>query len=374
MTRSIKIATGACALLATLSLVDGCRGPAPAATPLPRYELNEAVIAENLDLADDPEGRTALAQALTETFGSLHAPRYFVLDEWQREGFDPNRWPRGAAGREAVGERPTLAESAARYTQRCARCHGFSGGGDGPMAARLQTRPRDYRHGVFKRTPLARGARPRHADLVRTLMEGIAGTAMPAWEAVFTPAEFTGLADFVRLLAIRGETERMTIVDYDAYDGFDRAAFLANYELVVARWRTGGDQLIDPGPPPQATPERIAHGRFLFQDPQGAACIRCHGREGHGDGDSALVPDPLTGEPVPFRDEWGEAIRPRDLVCTPLRFGDRPQDLFRRIHAGINGTPMPSHGGLLVTQQDGERHNLGPDDIWDLVFYVQSLR
>lgn len=242
------------------------------------------------------------------------------------------------------------------------------------MAARLDTRPRDYRHGVFKKTPLADRARPRHADLVRTLVEGIAGTAMPAWGTVFTPEEFAGLAEFVRLLAIRGETERLAIVDYDAYDGFDREAFLEGYRLVVSRWRASEGFLIDPGPPPTATPERIAHGRALFHDPRGAACVRCHGKEGHGDGDAALVPDPLTGELVPFQDEWGNPIRPRDLVCSPLRFGDRPEDLFRRIHAGINGTPMPAHGGLLVTEPDGSRHTLDADDIWDLVLYVQSLR
>ncbi|MDP6410535.1 MAG: c-type cytochrome [Planctomycetota bacterium] len=375
----IKIAAGVCSLAATLLLLDGCRGPDPAAPRHSHFELNEAEIAGNPDLAEDPEARIALSRALTETFGSLAVPRYLVLDDWRRQGFDPNRWPMGESaeeGAEALGEeqRPSLAESAALYAGRCARCHGFSGGGNGPMAARLDTRPRDYRHGVFKKTPLAHGSRPRHEDLVRMLADGISGTAMPSWGPHLTVAEIAGLADFVRLLAIRGETERMAIIDYDAFDGFDQDAFRGYYELVVTRWLGGGEQLILPGHRPEATPERIAHGESLFLDPRGAGCVRCHGREGHGDGEASLVPDPLTGEPVPFLDEWGNPIRPRDLVCSPLRFGERPEDLFRRIHEGINGTPMPAHGGLLVTEPDGTRHSLNDEDIWDLVFYVQSLR
>jgi len=231
------------------------------------------------------------------------------------------------------------------------------------MASRLRPRPRDYRYGVFKRTPLANRARPRQEDLVRTLEEGIAGTAMPSWGARLSPAEVAGLADYVRLLAIRGETERMAIFDYDGGDGLDQEAFRESYELSVDRWRAGDEQLIVPGVAPEATPERIARGRALFQDPGGANCVRCHGSLGHGDGDAALVLDPVTGESVPFRDEWGDPIRPRDLVCAPIRFGDRPENLYRRIWAGINGTPMPAHDGLL-----------SEDETWDLVLYVLSLR
>ena len=35
-------------------------------------------------------------------------------------------------------------DAASMYKMYCARCHGFSGNGDGPDAASLQTRPRDF--------------------------------------------------------------------------------------------------------------------------------------------------------------------------------------------------------------------------------------
>ena len=270
---------------------------------------------------------------------------------------------------------PTPAQAADVFQRRCSHCHGAWGGGDGPMAARQATRPRDYRRGTFKKTPLADKARPRHADLLKTLNEGIGGTAMPRFEGRFSYAQMAALADHVRYLAIRGETAYLTTVDYDPYDGFDPAALRENYDFVLDRWGAGEDSLVRLGSrPPAETPERVAHGRALFLDRNGAACVRCHGELGHGDGPASEVYNPETDRVEPFLDDWGNRIRPRDLVCSPYRFGSRPVDLFHRIHSGINGTPMPSHFGTVVTEADGTRHPLGEDDIWDLVFFVRSLR
>jgi mono/diheme cytochrome c family protein len=351
------------AVLPLALLLGACQGaaaPAPkaAARAAPRYALNEPALSASEELAFDAAGRAALERALTDTFGTPERPRYLVLAEWREQGFDPNAWPE-----ESPEPSADLAESAALFRARCARCHGISGGGDGPMASRLRTRPRDYRRGAFKKTPLSDRARPRHEDLVRTLEEGIADTAMPSWGPRLSSAEIAGLADYVRLLAIRGETERMAIFDFDAERGLDPAAFREAYALAVERWRTGGEHVIPTGAAPPSTPERIARGRALFHEPGGANCVRCHGSEGHGDGEASRVLDPLTGESVPFRDEWGNPIRPRDLVCAPYRFGSDPEDLYRRVFAGINGTPMPAHSGLLQEE-----------DIWDLVLYVRSLQ
>lgn len=368
-------ATAAAALSALLFLLThGCRSAAAPGGdgPPARYERNAAALAERADLAGDPALLAALERALERCLGTPGAPRYRVLSEWRAAGFDPNCWPDAELVSDAA-ERPPLAESAELFRARCARCHGISGGGDGPMARRLRTRPRDYRHGTFKRKPLERSERPRLVDLVETLMTGIPGTAMPAWQARLSRAEIEGLAEYVRLLAIRGETERMALLDLEAGEPFDEGIVREAYALAVERWRNAGSP-IDPGPPPGATPARVAHGAELFRSPMGAGCVRCHGPEGHGNGTAALAPDPRTGEPVPLRDEWGNPIRPRDLVCATIRFGDTPQDLYRRIHAGIAGTPMPAHAGAWVSEPDGERHPLGPDDIWDLVLFVRSLR
>ena len=59
---------------------------------------------------------------------------------------------------------------------------------------------------------------------------------------------------------------------------------------------------------------------------------------------------------------WGFPAKPRDLRQGQWFGGDEPEDLYRRIHAGIKGTPMPAMGEVLTS-----------DEIWDLVAYVESL-
>ena len=63
-----------------------------------------------------------------------------------------------------------------------------------------------------------------------------------------------------------------------------------------------------------------------------------------------------------LHDEWGNPLKPRNLTLGQYRGGRRPIDLFRRMYAGIKGTPMPKFGGAL---KDAE--------IWDIVNYVMSL-
>jgi mono/diheme cytochrome c family protein len=64
-----------------------------------------------------------------------------------------------------------------------------------------------------------------------------------------------------------------------------------------------------------------------------------------------------------LHDFWGNPLPPRDLTKGQYRGGRRPIDLFRRIHAGIKGTPMPAFGGTVLKDED----------IWDVVNYVMSI-
>ncbi|MEM8865364.1 MAG: c-type cytochrome, partial [Planctomycetota bacterium] len=52
----------------------------------------------------------------------------------------------------------------------------------------------------------------------------------------------------------------------------------------------------------------------------------------------------------------------RVLAGGVLRGGKHPIDLYRAIHQGIAGSPMPGVGDAV-----------SEDDIWNLVAYVQSL-
>jgi mono/diheme cytochrome c family protein len=64
-----------------------------------------------------------------------------------------------------------------------------------------------------------------------------------------------------------------------------------------------------------------------------------------------------------LHDEWGNQLKPRNLTLGQYRGGRRPVDLFRRVYAGIKGTPMPAFGGTALKD----------NEIWDLVNYVMSL-
>ena len=64
-----------------------------------------------------------------------------------------------------------------------------------------------------------------------------------------------------------------------------------------------------------------------------------------------------------LHDEWGNPLKPRNLLLGQYRGGRRPVDIFRRMYAGIKGTPMPAFGGTALKDPE----------IWDLVNYVMSL-
>ena len=80
--------------------------------------------------------------------------------------------------------------------------------------------------------------------------------------------------------------------------------------------------------------------------------VRHIGLEGRGRGPSA---DEL-------RDYKDRLMAPADLTLTPNKRSNTPEDLFRTLVTGINGTPMPAYGGIL------------PDaELWGLVYYVNAL-
>jgi mono/diheme cytochrome c family protein len=93
------------------------------------------------------------------------------------------------------------------YRKHCAHCHGVTGDGNGPTASFLNPYPRDYRAGLFKFKSTPIGYRPLHDDLKKIVVEGIPGTAMPSFR-LLSDQEIEALVEYVKYLAIRGETER----------------------------------------------------------------------------------------------------------------------------------------------------------------------
>ncbi len=84
----------------------------------------------------------------------------------------------GGAGRLWATESSSSAQGRRIYLTHCAVCHGERGDGQGPGAARLETKPRDFTSGLFKFRSTPSGALPLDRDLYRTLSEGIHGTSM----------------------------------------------------------------------------------------------------------------------------------------------------------------------------------------------------
>ncbi|MEM9413521.1 MAG: cytochrome c, partial [Planctomycetota bacterium] len=109
-----------------------------------------------------------------------------------------------------------------------------------------------------------------------------------------------------------------------------------------------------------------------------ANCVQCHGETGLGDGQNKNYDDwtndwmKTAGVEPDSRETYQHFldagafspryISPRNLQLGVFRGGDRPEDIYRRIANGIEGTPMPS------------APTLSSDEIWSLVAFVSQLQ
>lgn len=300
------------------------------------------------------------------------------------------------------------------YRKHCLHCHGVSGAGDGPTAAFLYPRPRDYRRGLYKFTSTVSLHRPARADLRKTIKNGLHGTSMPAFEALMNDAEIEQVLDYVVFLSLRGEVER-GLIDAAASDGeLSKDAVIDTFSVIFRNWKNAENEVENP-PIPRTSPTResVIRGRNLFlgvnQTGNKVECTTCHGPQGRGDGPSfvdqeifnnvvfggdpsrqgerlkeeadrvaseakarAKSNDPKVGQAAADKlldawkkgslDDWGNPLRPANLNRGIYKGGRRPIDLYWRIAKGINGAKMPAHFPTLQ-----------PPQIWDLVNFVLAL-
>ncbi len=296
--------------------------------------------------------------------------------------------PPGAGDRFAVHPGGMLIQGRLLYAEHCQHCHGVSGDGEGPTARYLNPRPRDYRLGKFKFTSTMASSRAARDDLSRILENGIPGTYMPSFK-LLTPTENEALVEYVLWLSMRGELERKAIgmvgIDYSQSVVEDAGAvseefasfiqedfpdeFSEEATFLAEGWteaQESASELLPQTPRVPNTAESRARGRELYLSAK-AKCATCHGDAGRGDGPQTLAvqKNALTNEDFPepgLYDEWGNPIAPRNLRTGIFRGGRRPVDLYRRLHAGIKGTPMPAFGSVLNDQE-----------LWDIVNYVSHL-
>lgn len=341
------------------------------------------------ELALTPAQQRQVATILAAMFGTPDEP--VCLPE---TGLDPAklRLAAGPVRSDIVGRKNGL------YREHCVHCHGITGDGLGPTAAFLNPYPRDYRPGVFKFKSTERSSKPTHADLVRVLHNGVAGSSMPSF-ALLSPGEVDALVEYVKYLSIRGETEIALMQYFFELDDEDEGKLAETRDFLVGeilepiagKWASAEEELIEVPEMPDDLDlaASIAKGRELFHGDK-ANCVKCHGVTALGDGQAndyddwnknivkietklaGLVAGDADAEERRWAAEFrevlaGDALKPRTIPPRNLRHGiyrggRRPLDLYYRIHAGINGAPMPAAKGTVA-----------PDDIWHIVNYVRSL-
>ncbi|MBL8850445.1 MAG: c-type cytochrome [Planctomycetaceae bacterium] len=316
MPRSRNVALAVFVLMVPL-WSSGCRK-----APAEEFTLSDAIRALPGEL------QVAARTELREHCGSFSAPKLLGNDEISVEH---------------------LRAGQAVYQQQCAQCHGTTGDGNGPVGGFLYPRPRDYRKGIFKFTSTRYGSKPLRDDLVRTVRQGVAGTAMPSFK-LLPQEQLDAVIDYVLVLTHRGELEEQIAAVADA-DG-ELAPEIVDDDLVpliLSRWAEARESIITPvTPEPEFTTERALLGRTAFLE---KGCSKCHGDDGRAQ----------TAEDPTKEDAWGNITRPADLTSGMLRGGRTPTDIYRRIHGGINGTAMPAFDQSLKDE---------PDTVWNMVAYV----
>lgn len=145
------------------------------------------------------------------------------------------------------------------------------------------------------------------------------------------------------------------------------------FSPIISDWSASQeeDSLVLPTIPRiPSSPESIRRGREVFLNAS-AKCATCHGEAGLGNGEQTLLVQQGQTEPGLF-DDWGHPIQPRNLTSGIYRGGRRPLDIYRRVYAGIKGTPMTGFGAVFQGAP-GDENALHEEDLWHLVNYVLSI-
>lgn len=259
--------------------------------------------------------------------GTRAAAVILMLSALVARAASPESSPWEAGLRKKLPSTPQLRSVGERiYDRNCLVCHGPKGDGKGNAALLMESKPRNYRLGLFKLKTTPWGTLPTDEDLFRTVTMGFPQYGMPAFSYL-------------------SEDERWGVVYYVQ-------------EMMAVSGRKAGSP-VQLGKPVAATPESIERGRAQYAR---FGCAACHGAGGRGDG-------PLPKFfPETFRGHDGSAVMPRDFTLSRPFFksGGAPRDIVRTLATGFEGTKMVSY---LPSLEDGK--DKGP--LWDLANYIHEL-
>src|SRR4051812_10623253 len=204
------------------------------------------------------------------------------------------------------------------YDAHCVECHGAGGKGDGPSAAFLVPRPRDFTSGKYKIRSTESGTMPTDDDLIASVRRGLYGSAMPGWDRILSDADINDVVQYMKSLSPRFAEQPPKPI------------------AIAASLPT--------------SPASVTRGQQVYDKLQ---CGKCHGSDGRGAGAVTRT----------FEDDWRMPLRAADLT-EPWTFhgGATARDVYLRLRTGMTGTPMPSFADAA---SDAE--------MWDLANYVVSL-
>ncbi len=222
-------------------------------------------------------------------------------------------WPATPPSAPAVT--PDLRATGERvYRGACIGCHGEKGFGDGKEVLNQTSAPNDFTTGQYAIRSTPAGTLPLDADLFGSIRRGLKPAAdMPAF-AFLSDREVWAVVAYIKGLSPRFAAEKPGA----------------------------------PVMPPGGKAGNVEAGRGVFLG--AGACFVCHGMTGRGDGPAGLGLAYVSGH------RQGRPVRPPDFTkAADFKGGHRPEDIFRTISTGLDGTPMPSFGTSLTTDQ---RRNL----------------
>ncbi len=227
-----------------------------------------------------------------------------------------------APGAPRAGSPELLALGQRVYDKECAACHGVDGRGSGDAAYLLYPKPRDFVTAKYRLVSTWERV-PTDDDLFRTISRGMPGSAMPSWGHLSEETRW-GLVHYVKSFAA---TPLVVTAATDA----------------KAEGQSGtGVIRVPPAPPFTVEARQLALERYAD------ACASCHGKTGRGDGTEEQ------------KDDLGYPTRPRDLAVGVFKGDPDPVQLYRRIVAGLPGTPMPMSDWAYGTEA------------WHLVHLIRS--
>jgi mono/diheme cytochrome c family protein len=216
-----------------------------------------------------------------------------------------------------------LAHGRQVFDRQCAPCHGIDGRGEGEAAWLLYPKPRDFVTARYRLVSTWERM-PTDQDLFAAISRGMPGSAMPSWAHL---PERTRWALVHTVKAFAAEPWEVKPAAPAPAGGGSAAGVVA----------------VPPEPPFDAAAQ--ARAKEMFAE----ACASCHGTTGRGDGAEKQF------------DDAGFPTRPRDLTLGVFKGDPSPEAIYRRIVAGMPGTPMP-----MSDWAQG-------DDAWHLAHLVRSL-